>query len=68
MTTIKTTVRNRRIDVPAPNDIPDGVEVTLMIAESEEDSLPPEEIVAYPGGNADARTHGHSRRGGGRSR
>lgn len=46
MTTIKTMVRNRRIDVPAPSDIPDGTEVTLTIAESEDRGLlPPEEIV-----------------------
>ncbi len=46
MTTIKTTVRNRRIDVPAPSDIPDGAEVTLTISEkAESGTLPPEEIV-----------------------
>ncbi len=46
MTTIKTKVRNRRIDVPAPNDIPDGTEVTLTITESDNRApLPPEEIV-----------------------
>lgn len=45
MTTIKTTVRNRRIDVPAPGNIPDGTEVVLTIAESDDNTtLPPEEI------------------------
>jgi hypothetical protein len=45
MTTIKTTVRNRRIDVPAPSDIPDGTEVMLTIAETgENEPLSPEEI------------------------
>jgi hypothetical protein len=45
MTTIKTTVRNRRIDVPAPSDLPDGTEVLLTIAESGENGpMSPEEI------------------------
>lgn len=47
MTTIKTTIRNRRIDVPAPTDIPDGTEVILTIGESaskENEPMPPEEI------------------------
>ncbi len=45
MNTIKTTVRNRRIDVPAPSDIPDGTEVMLTIAQSDGNApLPPEEI------------------------
>jgi hypothetical protein len=33
MTSIKTTIRNRRIDVPAPDDIPDGTEVIVTIGE-----------------------------------
>ena len=46
MTTIKTMVRNRRIAIPAPGDIPDGTEVTLTIAESDDAApLPPAEIV-----------------------
>jgi hypothetical protein len=47
MSTIKTTIRNRRIDVPAPNDIPDGAEVTLTIGPSdsqESEPMPPAEI------------------------
>jgi hypothetical protein len=45
MNTIKTTIRNRRIDVPAPGDIPDGTEVLLTIAPSDDSGpLPPEEI------------------------
>jgi hypothetical protein len=45
MTTIKATVSNRRIDVPAPSDIPDGTDVLLTITESNEDGpLLPEQI------------------------
>jgi hypothetical protein len=45
MTNIKTTVNNRRIDVPAPSDIPDGTEVMLTITQSSEDGpLSSEEI------------------------
>jgi hypothetical protein len=47
MTTIKTTIRNRRIDVPAPSDVPDGTEVTVIIGASDADDsgpLSPEEI------------------------
>jgi hypothetical protein len=31
MTTITTIIRNRRIDVPAPSSMPDGMEVVLNI-------------------------------------
>jgi hypothetical protein len=31
MTTIRTVIRDRRIDVPAPTDLPDGTEVLLTI-------------------------------------
>ena len=45
MTTIKTTVRNRRIDVPAPSDIAVGTEVILTISENNDNvPMPPEEI------------------------
>jgi hypothetical protein len=45
MTIIKTIVHDRRIDVPAPSNIPDGTEIVLTIAESgENESMPPEEI------------------------
>jgi predicted DNA-binding transcriptional regulator YafY len=47
MTTIKTTIRNRRIEVPAPCEIPDGTEVILTIQASaalENEPLAPEEI------------------------
>ena len=45
MNTIKATVRNRRIDVPAPSDLPDGAEVLLTIAPSDDNGpLPREEI------------------------
>lgn len=45
MTTIRTIVQNRRIEVAAPIEIPDGTEVTLTIAEDRDDGpLAPEEI------------------------
>jgi hypothetical protein len=45
MNTIKATVRNCRIDVPAPSDFPDGTEVLLTIASSDDNApLSPEEI------------------------
>ena len=46
MTVIKTTIRNRRIDVPAPSDLPDGMEVVLTIGTGIPDDgpIPPEEI------------------------
>jgi hypothetical protein len=46
MTIMKTIVRNGRIDVPAPNGLPDGTEVVLTIKTdiSEEGPVPPEEI------------------------
>lgn len=45
MTTIRTMVQNRRIDVAAPSEIPDGAEVTLTIAESHDDGpMSPAEI------------------------
>jgi hypothetical protein len=46
MTTIKTTVRNRRIYVPAPSDLPDGTEVLLTIAESGENGHSSAEEIA----------------------
>jgi hypothetical protein len=46
MTVVKTTIRNRRIDVPAPSDLPDGTEVVLTIGTGIPDDgpMPPEEI------------------------
>lgn len=44
MTTIKIMVQNRRINIPAPSDIPDGTEVTLTISESGDAPLPAEEF------------------------
>jgi hypothetical protein len=46
MTVIKTTVQNRRIEVPAPNDLPDGTDVILTIGTQMPDDspMPPEEI------------------------
>lgn len=34
MTTIRAVIHDRRIDVPAPNDLPDGTEVLLTIGKS----------------------------------
>lgn len=31
MTTVRTVIHDRRIDVPAPDDLPDGTEVVLTI-------------------------------------
>ena len=49
MTVMKTTVRNGRIDVPAPSGLPDGTEVLLTIGTdlSEEKSVPREEMCAF---------------------
>jgi hypothetical protein len=46
MTVIKTTIRDRRIDVPAPNEFPDGMEVFLTIGTSvpDDENMPSEEI------------------------
>jgi hypothetical protein len=47
MTTLRAVVRDRRIDVPAPSDMPDGTEVLLTIGTDfpEDDGpMPPEEI------------------------
>ena len=46
MNILKTLVRNRRIDVPAPNDIPDGTEVTLTIAENDDRAPMPHQEIA----------------------
>ena len=45
-TTIRTTVRNGRIDVPAPSELADGTEVVLSIGSTAPDDEPmsPEEI------------------------
>jgi hypothetical protein len=45
MTTIKATVRDRRIEVPAPADMPDGTDVTLTVKQTENgDTMSSEEI------------------------
>jgi hypothetical protein len=45
MTVIKTTIRNRRIDVPAPSEFPDGTEVTLTIdTRVPDEPMSPDEI------------------------
>jgi hypothetical protein len=46
MTVMKTTIRNGRIDVPAPNGFPDGTEVVLTIGTEipEEGPLSSDEI------------------------
>ena len=45
MTIIKATVQNRRIDVAAPSDIPDGTNIMLTISESgDRETLSTDEI------------------------
>ena len=46
MATIRTVIHYRRIDVPAPDDYPDGTEVLLTIGNGTHDEGPmsPEEI------------------------
>jgi hypothetical protein len=47
MTTVRTVIHDRRIDVPAPEELPDGTEVILTIGtDSAEDEGPmsPDEI------------------------
>jgi hypothetical protein len=47
MTTIRTVIRDRRIEVPAPKDLPDGTEVLLTIGTNfgdDDGPMPPEEI------------------------
>jgi hypothetical protein len=47
MTTIRAVIHDRRIDVPAPRDLPDGTEVLLTIGTSGPDDdgpMSPEEI------------------------
>jgi hypothetical protein len=46
MTTIHTVIHDRRIEVPAPPDLPDGMEVVLTIgpATADETSVTPQEI------------------------
>lgn len=46
MITIQTTVRDRRIDVPAPSDLPDGTPITLTIAECDELRPPSSDAIA----------------------
>jgi hypothetical protein len=43
---IKAKIQNRRIDVPAPNDLPDGTEVVLTIGTSvpDDELMAPDEI------------------------
>ncbi len=47
MTTVRTVIHDRRIEVPAPGDLPDGTEVILSIGTDVVDDdgpMPPEEI------------------------
>jgi len=47
MTTIRAVIHDRRIDVPAPRDLPDGTEVVLTIGTSlpsDDGPMSPEEI------------------------
>lgn len=46
MTTIRAVIHDRRIDVPAPNDLPDGTQVVLTIGTAipDDEPMPPTEI------------------------
>ena len=47
MTTVRTVIRDRRIEVPAPEDLPDGTEVILSIGTdvtNDDGPMSPEEI------------------------
>ena len=47
MTTVRTVIHDRRIEVPAPEDLPDGTEVILSIGTDVVDDdgpMPPDEI------------------------
>jgi hypothetical protein len=47
VTTVRTVIHDRRIEVPAPDDLPDGTEVILSIGTDVVDDdgpIPPEEI------------------------
>lgn len=45
MTTIKTVIRNRRVEAPVPDELPDGTEVLLtIVANSDEGPVSPTEI------------------------
>jgi hypothetical protein len=44
MTTIRTVIRDRRIEVPAPSDLPDGTEVLLTIGTSVPAAGPQEDV------------------------
>jgi hypothetical protein len=47
VTTVRTVIHDRRIEVPAPEDLPDGTEVILTIdtgVADDEGPMPPEEI------------------------
>jgi hypothetical protein len=47
VTTVRTVIHDRRIEVPAPEDLPDGTEVVLTIATDVADDdgpMSPEEI------------------------
>ena len=45
MTTIRTVIHDRRIEVPAPEDLPDGTEVILSIGTdvADDNGLPPDD-------------------------
>lgn len=47
MNSIKTTIRNGRIDIPAPREFPDGTEVMLTIAQSDDDQPPTPNEIAH---------------------
>lgn len=44
MTTVRAVIHDRRIEVPAPEDLPDGTEVVLSIVADDDGPMSPEEI------------------------
>jgi hypothetical protein len=51
MTVVRTVIHDRRIEVPAPDDLPDGTEVILSIGTDVADGdgpMSPEEIARVP--------------------
>jgi hypothetical protein len=44
VTTVRTVIHDRRIEVPAPEELPDGTEVVLTIVADDNGPVSPEEI------------------------
>ena len=68
MTTVRTVIHDRRIEVPAPEDLPDGTEVILTIGTDVADDdgpMSPEEIARVLAAMGQIATAGDPRRCGG---